>query len=487
MRALAVRLVRAPMAGILVCMGGLAADAEMRRAAADPAPEMTHTAGEGTMPALHPRETFAGGDGTSFRAPDRNAFSHPNGNLKPAGRHQFRIGDAIFRKAWVSAPASTRASDGLGPLFNARSCQFCHRKDGRGRPPLSADDRDGTLVLALVHPSGKDPQYGLQLQNRALAGLAAEGEVTINSVEKRARLEDGTEVVLRKPQYTVSNLGYGPLAPETGLSPRVAPPMIGMGLLEAIPAAAILALADPDDTNGDGISGRPSWIENDDGGRALGRFGWKASTPSIEIQTATAFANDIGIGNPLVPSATGDCTALQPACLALPTGDPRGDGLEIDQEVFERVVFYSRNLAVPTRRQAEDPDVRQGQALFASAGCASCHTPHFVTGRVPSRPEHSNQVIWPYSDLLLHDMGEGLADAGPNGGPLRREWRTAPLWGIGLTKVVSGTFRLLHDGRADGLQEAILWHGGEAAEARKRFAAMSAEERGLLLRFLESL
>lgn len=433
---------------------------------------------------LEPHENHSGGAGTSFHAPTRNAFSHPAQNLAPAQRTRFRVGDAVFRKLWVTAPASTAASDGLGPLFNARSCQRCHRKDGRGRPPLNESDRGGTLLLALTHPNGADPVYGGQLQPHAVPGVPSEGRIEI--AHRPVSLPGLPDTTLRHPLYEVRDLSWGPLDPQTGLSPRVAPPMIGLGLLEAIAEADILAHADPDDVDGDGISGRASWVPaGAPGRRLLGRFGWKAEAPTIRGQAAKAFFEDIGIGNPALPGAAGACTPAQVACQEAPGGDGDGDGIEISARLFDQVVFYARNLAVPARRDADAPEVLDGKRIFHAAGCADCHVPKFVTPEIAGRPEHSFQLVWPYTDLLLHDMGDELADGGTD--PLRREWRTPPLWGIGLTETVSGTFRLLHDGRADGLLEAILWHGGEAEAARDRVMQLSRAEREHLLAFLRSL
>ena len=279
------------------------------------------------------------------------------------------------------------------------------------------------------------------------------------------------------------------MAADVMLSPRVAPPMIGLGLLEAVHPGDVFAGADPDDADGDGISGRPSVVDDPDTGqRRLGRFGWKASTPSVRLQTARAFSADIGISTPDVPDPWGDCTARQPACRTKPSGVQPGLGdTEAPEPVPELVTFYAANLAVPARRDVDDPEVLRGKALFHGAGCAACHTPKFVTRRDADRPEHRFQLIWPYTDLLLHDMGEGLADHRPVGGASGREWRTPPLWGIGLTGTVSGHTYLLHDGRARGLLEAVLWHGGEALASRDAVAAMEPPERAALLRFLESL
>jgi CxxC motif-containing protein (DUF1111 family) len=268
------------------------------------------------------------------------------------------------------------------------------------------------------------------------------------------------------------------------ISPRIAPPMIGLGLLEAIPAAEIQAGADPDDRDGDGISGRAAEVRSGQHDRLmLGRFGWKALTPTMEDQVADAFAADMGMSSRLHRDGFGDCTTAQEACRTAPDGADAPEDVEVPDKLLDLVVFYVRNLAVPGRTGANE----RGQALFGAAGCAACHRPGFTTGEVPGRPEHSGQRIWPYTDLLLHDMGEGLADNRPEGDADGREWRTPPLWGIGRTAAVSGHTQFLHDGRARSLLEAILWHGGEAQAARDAVAGMSPADRAALIAFLESL
>ncbi|MDX9873805.1 MAG: di-heme oxidoredictase family protein [Spongiibacteraceae bacterium] len=450
-----------------------------------------------------PFEANPAGAATVTAQLNATAFSYPSGNMSFERQLDFRVGDGIFRKLWVSAPSSTRSSDGLGPLFNARSCQTCHLRDGRGQPPRG-DDPATALFLRLSIPpqtpadhaalaSGQatviaEPTYGTQLQNFAVAGLSPEGQMVIDFEAVPITLADGAVVELQKPRYRIERLGYGPLHPETMLSPRIASPMIGMGLLEAIPAEAILAREDPDDRDGDGISGRANWVwDNETGQLELGRFGWKAGQPSVALQSAHAFAGDMGIASPLVQLPAGDCTERQPDCLAAPHGVEPGTQLEIDQQMFDLVVFYSRNLGVPARRDVNDPQVLAGKKLFYEAGCTGCHTPKFVTRRDSAGPEQSFQLIWPYTDLLLHDMGEGLADNRPEGRASGREWRTPPLWGLGLTAHVSGETTFLHDGRARSILEAILWHGGEAQAARDRVVAMSKAERDQLLAFLNSL
>jgi CxxC motif-containing protein (DUF1111 family) len=415
----------------------------------------------------------------------------------------FKLGNALFRKTWVAAPASTLASDGLGPLYNARACQDCHLKDGRGHTPATPDASRVSMFLRLSIPGGPspagiadwiatspDPTYGGQLQDLAAPGHPAEGRMDVSWLETPVTLADGTVVTLRAPTYTFADPAYGPPSPDLLLSPRISPQMIGLGLLEAIPAADILALADPDDTNNDGISGRPQIVPSAQFGTPmLGRFGLKAGAPTVREQSAEAFAGDMGLSTPLHPDPWGDCTTGQPTCRDAPHGqepDVR-DGLEVSAESLDVVTFYSRNLGVPERRRIDDPQVLRGKAVFYTTGCQSCHTPKHVTNRLEAQPEQSFQLIWPYTDLLLHDMGPGLADNRPEGRATGSEWKTPPLWGIGLSPQVSGHTEYLHDGRARSLLEAILWHGGEAQSQRDTVAALSTEDREALLAFLGSL
>lgn len=456
-----------------------------------------------TFDAPQPFEANSGGSATVRAMTNSNAFSQPSANISFEDELTFKVGNGLFRKLWVSSPSSTLASDGLGPLYNARSCQRCHIKDGRGHPPEGPDDTAISMFLRLSIPAEQsapaeeiegylatapEPTYGTQLQDFSLAGLAAEYRLQIDYEEIEVQLSGGEVASLRKPTYTVADPGYGPLHPDVMLSPRVAPQMIGLGLLEAIPAGEILALADPDDADGDGISGRANivWsVEYDQ--PMLGRFGLKAGNPTLREQAASAFAGDIGISNPLFPAASGECTSLQADCLAAPHGDQDEREFEIDAEGLDLVTFYSRNLAVPARRDVGDPEVLRGKKVFYATGCTSCHQPAFVTHRLEDQPEQSFQLIWPYSDMLLHDMGAGLADDRPEARATGNEWRTPPLWGIGLTGQVSGHTYLLHDGRARSLLEAVLWHGGEAEMQRDAVVEMSPADRAALIRFLESL
>jgi CxxC motif-containing protein (DUF1111 family) len=311
----------------------------------------------------------------------------------------------------------------------------------------------------------------------------------IEYAEIAVELAGGEVVTLRKPTYSVTDLGYGAMRPDTMFSPRVAPQMIGLGLLEAVDERDILAHADPEDKDGDGISGKPNRVWSAEQGKVmLGRFGWKAGMPSINEQSQGAFSGDIGISVPLHPDGAGECTPKQRECKQAPTGNsPQYDNLEANQEVTDLVLFYSRNLAVPARRNYNAPQVLNGKRLFYETGCTACHTPKFVTRTDAAGPEQSGQLIWPYTDMLLHDMGADLADHRPEGEADGREWRTAPLWGIGLTPIVNGHSYYLHDGRARNLLEAVLWHGGEARKARDAVVNMSKQDREDLLLFIESL
>lgn len=449
-------------------------------------------------------ETNQGGAATSTKVANRDAFSQFSSNLTFEDEQTFKLGNALFRKLWVSSPSSTQASDGLGPLFNARACQSCHLKDGRGHPPEG--DNDATSMFLRLGKSGStaeeiealnnyvsatipDPVYGGQLQDLAVPGLTAEGHMVIDYQEQLVQLKDGTEVSLRMPTYSVSDLGYGPMHKDTTLSPRIAPPMIGLGLLEAIHPADIIKNADPEDLDGDGISGKYAIARMPVSGElTLGRFGWKAENPTVRHQSASAFAGDIGISSPDVDKPFGDCTQNQQACLAMATGvQERLGNTEAPDPVLELVTFYSKNLAVPARRDVEDLVVLRGKELFYGSGCASCHRPKFVTRRDTDDKAQVFQLIWPYTDMLLHDMGEGLADGQQVGVANGREWRTPPLWGLGLTETVNGHTFFLHDGRARNLTEAIMWHGGEAEKAKQAFADMNKTDRQALIGFLESL
>ncbi len=428
-----------------------------------------------------------GGETTAF-TDNRNAFSMSARNLNTGEKRVFEVGDSFFEQNWVTAPASTEARDGLGPTFNALSCSSCHVLDGRGRPPTDHDDPERGLLIRLSIPGTTlegaplgDPNYGNQLQDRAINQVEPEGRFQIDYVEIKGEYGDGEPYTLLMPTYRFIELAFGDLSADIMTSPRIAPPVIGMGLLEAIKAEDILAQSDPDDEDGDGISGRPNmvWdIERQE--HVLGRFGWKANEPSVEQQSLGAFFGDIGITS--VHHMAENCPSSQLACAAAVNGGEP----EVPAARSDKLVFYTQTLAVPAMRNVEEPEVRKGAEMFLKAGCAACHTPSYTTG------EHeiaalSGQEIFPFTDLLLHDMGEDLADGRPDFLATGSEWRTPPLWGIGLVENVNNHTRFLHDGRARNLAEAILWHGGEAEKSRDAFRDMSRDERAALIAFLKSL
>ncbi|MDD0970729.1 MULTISPECIES: di-heme oxidoredictase family protein [Pseudomonas] len=445
-----------------------------------------------------PGEARSGGAAT-VRKSDQNAFSLPSANLPPSRRVDFSVGNSFFRSPWVIAPSTTTARDGLGPLFNTNACQNCHIKDGRGHPPTPDAANAVSMLVRLSIPDAPayakvieqvgvvpEPVYGGQFQDMAVPGVAPEGKVRVDYTPVPVRFKDGTEVELRKPVLQITQLGYGPMHPDTRFSARVAPPMIGLGLLEAIPEEAILANAAAQAKENNGINGRPNRVWDDEQHKTvMGRFGWKAGQPNLNQQNVHAFSGDMGLTTSLRPFD--DCTDAQTACKQAPNGNGPDGEPEVSDNILRLVLFYSRNLAVPARRGVNDAQVLAGKNLFFQAGCQSCHTPKYTTAANAAEPELANQVIRPYSDLLLHDMGEGLADNRTEFQASGRDWRTPPLWGIGLTQAVSGHTQFLHDGRARNLLEAVLWHGGEAKAAQQQVLSFNAEQRAALLAFLNSL
>lgn len=432
-------------------------------------------------------EELLGGETTVFDA-TRDAFARPARNLTEARSADFFTGNSSFNRNWVTAPASTSDQDGLGPLFNTSACASCHFKDGRGRPP-EGSEKPVSILFRLSIPGADavggplaDPTYGKQLSPQGVVGVTPEGDVQITRTLVEGRYPDGKPYQLEVPRYALVDLGYGPPAPGLMLSPRVAPAMIGLGLLEAVPESTILEKADPDDRDGDGISGRANQVWDAVSGTVrLGRFGWKANEATLLQQDADAFLGDIGITSTLLP--TENCTEPQAACRSAPTGE----GVQIDDRRMEQVHFYSRTLAVPARRDFEVNEVLEGKGLFTDLGCGACHLPKIQTGTLEGMPELSNQTIRPFTDLLLHDMGPDLQDGRPDFLATGSEWRTAPLWGIGLVATVNRHTRFMHDGRARSLEEAILWHGGEAEAVREKFKALDEADRAKLIRFVESL
>jgi CxxC motif-containing protein (DUF1111 family) len=430
-------------------------------------------------------EEFSGGNGTVFDI-SPNAFSQQIPGLTSDDGLQFFVGNSFFNQNWVTAPSSTTARDGLGPLFNARSCSTCHFKDGRGLASIAAGDGNNGLLLRLsipgVGPHGEpvpDPVYGDQLQVSSIESLEHEGDFNIIYTTVSGQYPDGAAYILHKPLYQISNLQYGSMA-ASQVSPRIAQQMIGLGLLEAVSEQTLMGFEDPGDANGDGISGRLNRVwDAKKNAVAIGRFGWKANQPSIFQQVCGAFLGDMGITTSLFSSQ--NCGAI-PGCNALADGGTP----EIMDNNLQKVVLYSSTLAVPARRDWTNPDVLKGKQLFNSIGCASCHIPKMVTG-THSITGLGNQVIRPYTDMLLHDMGQDLADNRPDFEAGGSEWRTQPLWGIGLIQTVNKHVFLMHDGRARTIEEAILWHGGESEASKNNFMKLSKAERDNLVRFLNTL
>ena len=442
-----------------------------------------------------PAAVRSGGMTTTY-IQNREAFSIPLANLDANLVRPFAFARHLFRKRWTAGHSmddqivsTVGITEGLGPTFNRSSCSGCHLKDGRGHPPRTPDEAMKAMVIRLSIP-GVDinggplphPDYGAQLQNNAIAEIPGEGRAIIRYKEIQGSFADGETYSLRAPIYEFFDMSYGPIDENVLYSPRVAPAIYGLGLLEAIPESSITAQSDPDDLDGNGISGRPNWVWDPvNQKRAIGRFGWKANTANLHHQVASAAIGDMGITPSVFP--TQNCLPPQSACLsAVPDKGP-----ELDDIRLSRLIMYSRSLAVPAKRDIDKPIVQTGEKLFLQAGCANCHTPRSKTASTATMPALANQDISPYTDLLLHDMGEGLADGRPDFEATGREWRTAPLWGIGLVHHVNLHRFFLHDGRARGIKEAILWHGGEAEHSRDMFLSMIAEDRSALLAFLKSL
>ncbi len=442
------------------------------------------TVSESTIPTYQTGDELLGGNTTIYDQ-SVNAFGQSIPGLEGMQELHFFVGNSLFNQNWVTSPASTTARDGLGSVFNARSCSACHFKDGRGRPPQTDGEVNHGLLLRLSIPEQNlygdplpDPIYGGQLQDQAILGVKTEGSFSIIYEEITGTFDDGESYTLQKPMYQLSNLNYGNIDPAIQISPRVGQQMIGLGLLEAISEQDLLAYADPSDTNKDGISGRPNYVWDVVNHKiSFGRFGWKANQPSLLQQVAEAFIGDIGITSDLFPTNENPPNVVTDA----------DNELDIVGDDLKKVVLYSSSLAVPAQRNPKDENVLKGKQLFNQIGCQKCHIMTFKTDIHQVIPALSHQKIHPYTDLLLHDMGDHLADNRPDFQATGNEWRTPPLWGIGLIETVNGHTHFLHDGRARNLTEAILWHEGEGSIAQKNFKALSKTQRNQLLTFLNSL
>ncbi|MFT5883726.1 MAG: CxxC motif-containing protein (DUF1111 family) [Arcticibacterium sp.] len=427
-------------------------------------------------------EEFAGGDLTTFDFGE-NAFGHSASNLSFEEENSFVVGNSFFRSNWTIAPASASVRDGLGPIFNSRSCGGCHPKDGRSAPPsIFGDPLNGLLVrLSGINGFAHDI-YGGQLQDKAILGALPEAKVGVRYTEVVGEYADGGIFSLRDPEYIFSEWGYGEIESGFLFSPRIGNQLAGIGLLEAIREEDILSNVDINDSNGDGISGKANFVFDElSNSVQLGRFGWKSNQPSLLQQTAGAFNGDIGITSSVFMKdhVTDAQVVLKET--------PNGGEPEISDKNLEDVVFYLQTLQVPGRRDTKNEDVLSGKLLFTELNCSSCHIPEFKTGKKHEVSILNNQTIRPYSDLLLHDMGPALADNRPDFEATGNEWRTPPLWGLGMIRTVNKHTFLLHDGRARNIEEAILWHGGEAESSKERFIKLSSIDRDMLIKFLESL
>jgi CxxC motif-containing protein (DUF1111 family) len=428
-----------------------------------------------------------GGD-TTRPVEAQNAFSFQAANA--AGKHQrpFSFGNRLFNTNWVEAPASVKSFDGLGPMFNRVSCSGCHTKDGRGQPPETGSGPMDSMLLRISIPGlgphggpNPVPNYGDQLSERSIKDVPPEGQATISYVEVKGQYADGESFSLRKPSYKIANAAYGALPKDVLISPRVAPQMIGLGLLDAVPEETLRGLSDSDDADNDGISGRMNEVWDSVRSKlAVGRFGWKAGQPDLINQNSAAANGDIGITSRF--HVDENCAETQSACAA----SIKSEDFDLNDEFLEKLTLYTSTLAVPAQRHFDDPQIVQGSRIFRDMGCAACHMPTLQSGPHPL-PEITNQTFHPYTDLLLHDMGQGLSDNRPDFTASGSEWRTPPLWGLGLVPKVNGHQFLLHDGRARGFAEAILWHQGEAAKSAQRFKAAPKADRDAIVAFLNSL
>jgi len=428
-----------------------------------------------------PEAALLGGDTTVFDDGDE-ALVHPLRNLSADFRGPFQIGDGVFNRNWVSAPASPPGRDGLGPTYNATSCSGCHNNNGRGAPPEGDEPFEGLLLRLSIEGSGEhgepvpDPHYGDQLEPYAILGVPGEGTPRVTYTETPGSYGDGESYSLRAPVYTVAKLAFGPLSEGILISPRLAPQMVGLGLLEALSEDTIEGFAQENGGHTNHV-----WDVATES-TVLGRFGWKANQPNLAQQTFAAFRGDIGITSDLYPEK--NCPASQTACAAAPMSDTVPN---IQDPKAEAMVVHALGLAVPARRNLDDPETLRGEQLFTQTGCGKCHIEQMETGELLDWPELSHQKIHPYTDLLLHDMGPELADGRSDFEATGSEWRTPPLWGLGLSGKIDDYLFLLHDGRARDFAEAILWHGGQAEEAREAFRSMKKSDRDALVAFLTSL
>ncbi len=438
-------------------------------------------------------KALSGGDLTHFFFGDISFITEAQ-NLPWQLQATFDDGDGVFERPFSPAVASGyRAdADGVGPLFNSTACEGCHVEDGRAAPPVEFGKPADGLLFRVSIPGADEhggpkphPVYGGQLADNAIPGHKPEVKIDIAYQEIIGQYADGMEYRLQKPVYSFPEQNYGPLGDDAMISPRIAPFMIGMGLIDAITEQDMLTYADPDDKDGDGISGKANNVWSVEFNKyMLGKYGWKAETPTLNHQGMDAAVNDMGVTNPLFPVE--NCTVAQGDCKQALSGTTDAP-VEMTEKQMNAVTTYLEFLGVPGRDYLDNPDVIRGEKLFKDSGCESCHRETFVTGTEQRQRRLHNQTIHPYSDFLLHDMGPLLADNRPSFDADGYEWRTPPLWGIGMVETVNGHTRFMHDGRARNLEEAILWHGGEAELSKQRFTQLALSDREAIIKFLKSL
>lgn len=429
--------------------------------------------GDNIEPPSDPDREFRPGGDTTVENRTSNAYGFPASNLDADALDRHLEGDRAFGATFVTGGAPV--NNGLGPLYNNSSCERCHGRDGRGTTSIGIGASSQSLVRVSLSegepevPGGNVPvpDLGTQLQNHAVYGRDPEVRISVEWIEEPGAYGDGTAYSLRRPRLRLERPDGSALPEGMLTSLRQPPAVFGLGLLEAIADETLASWADPDDADGDGISGRINHVwDVDENEAVVGRFGHKSNQPNLHQQTAAAYVNDIGVTNPVFP-------------------DPIDDSEDIDDEILDSATFYARTLAVPGRAPMS-PAAERGEELFAELGCASCHKNEVVTG-AHELVALTDQAIEPFTDLLLHDMGDGLADGRPDFEASGSEWRTAPLWGVGLVQTVQPGSGYLHDGRARDLAEAVLWHGGEAEAAAEGFRQASSAERDALLAFLRCL
>jgi len=426
-------------------------------------------------------------NGLADQPADAAAYSQPLAHLNAAEVQRFSAGKTEFAARWV-APFLGGGHWGRGPQSNAQSCLECHPGNGRGRAPDGPQEEPVSLVLRLSVP-GSDgtgrprphPAYGIQLNRHGVLGkLIEEGDFRIAYRKRIVSLADGSTVELRRPVVRIAALWFGPLGDDTVISPRIAQPTFGLGLLETVSDATLADIAEKQRRIG--FNGRPNRVRDAITGEYVtGRFGHKAMHPDLTQQVAAAFHEELGVTSDLFPQQ--ECWPIQQECDRV----ERLSGVEAQQRQLATITDYLRMLAPPPQRDTNNAAVKRGAALFEKAQCPVCHVPELTSDRGAAIVGPSHSTIRPYTDLLLHDMGDGLADGRREFSASGRDWRTPPLWGLGLRRQVNGNDNLLHDGRARNIPEAILWHGGEAEVARRAFMSMNQGEREALLRFLDSL